>query len=93
MACTGVSRWNRAKTNAKQKAKKFWDQRPFTRAVRGAKYFQTLNDYIWINQLEGRGQKRILARFFVELTNAKIFDRKNPQLLADQRAADFSNPH
>lgn len=60
---------------AKTKLKRFWDHRPFSRAVRGSKYFQTLNDYIWINHLEGHGQKRSLARFFVELTNAKIFDQ------------------
>ena len=75
-----MSNWNPRNFPHRKKLIRFWDQRPFSRAVRGERYFETLNDYIWINELEGRGTRRRIARFFVELVNAKIFDRKKTYL-------------
>lgn len=62
MAVTGVNRWRKA---GELKAKKFWDQRPFTRILNGLKDRIGLKDYIEINQLEGLGRPRTEARELV----------------------------
>jgi hypothetical protein len=46
---------------------KFWDNRPFTRIVKGLRDFLALEDYIRINQLEGVGRKREEAEMIVKL--------------------------
>ncbi len=56
MTISGKSRWQR------ELKEKFWDYRPFTRIVLGFKAFLTLKDYIFINQLEGLGHSRLVAR-------------------------------
>jgi len=48
MTVTGISRWSKIKLD-----KKFWDQRPFSRIIVGAKALATITDYIKINQYEG----------------------------------------
>jgi len=58
MAVTGASRWNKVKT-------KFWDYRPFTRVIVGFNAFLRMKDYIFINQVEGQGYDRPLARIIV----------------------------
>ncbi len=44
----------------------FWNQRPFTTIVAGARYVDRLVDYLQINELEGRGYIRSYARLRVE---------------------------
>jgi REP element-mobilizing transposase RayT len=58
IAVTGTNRW-------KPKKVKFWDYRPFTRIIKSYRASLTLRDYIFINQLEGYGVARIVARNFV----------------------------
>jgi len=55
MSVTGASRW-------KPLAQKFWNYRPFTRIVEGARDFLNVKDYIEVNQLEGLGYRRLEAR-------------------------------
>jgi REP element-mobilizing transposase RayT len=59
MAITGSSRWN-------PKKEKFWDRRPFSRIVKNAKAFLTLKEYIAINELEGLGYMRAVARLLIK---------------------------
>lgn len=60
MAVTGVSRWK------KGDGSKFWDYRPFTRVIDGGMTaFLRVRDYVRINQLEGFGFSRDVARIFV----------------------------
>jgi len=63
MAITGASRWKPLKQEAKDR---FWDYRPFTRVVQSFRAFLNLRDYIWINQLEGRGISRSEAIWIVK---------------------------
>jgi hypothetical protein len=58
---TGVSRW----TNAGAPRLKFWDYRPYTRIVNSFKYFLNLKDYLQINQWEGLGTHRQMARVLI----------------------------
>jgi REP element-mobilizing transposase RayT len=46
--------------------KNFWDRRPFSCIVSGARYVTRLTDYIRINSLEGQGYPRAFARLVVE---------------------------
>jgi len=62
MAATGVSR---SKTLVKLGIKKFWDYRPFTRIVIGLRGWLSMQDYVAINQLEGRGYSRMSAQAHV----------------------------
>lgn len=59
MAVTRRSRWQKNQS-------KFWDQRPFTRLVQGAKAFLRVQDYVEINNLEGHGILRNTARWIVD---------------------------
>lgn len=63
MAVTGASRWKPLK-------EKFWDHRPFTRIVLGLKEYLNMQDYIFINQLEGFGYPRDKARYIVKKSRA-----------------------
>jgi REP element-mobilizing transposase RayT len=67
MAVTGRSRWSKT---PRQK-EKFWDLRPFTRAIVGLRGFFGIEDYVAINRLEGSGVSREVARMIVE-------DRRRP---------------
>lgn len=49
---------------------RFWDYRPFTRIVTGFRDFIGLQDYIAINELEGRGHHRINAEIFMKTVRA-----------------------
>ncbi|MBY0315492.1 MAG: transposase, partial [Bdellovibrionales bacterium] len=60
MAVSGVNRWNKNSSG-----RKFWDYRPFTRVVMGYRDSVRLNDYLQINQLEGFGVQRPIARQMV----------------------------
>lgn len=61
MAISGVSRWNPGC------GEKFWDYRPFTRVVDGGlTAFLRVRDYVRINQLEGFGFTRTVARIIVK---------------------------
>lgn len=61
MAVTGYSKWNKRPAD-----ERFWDYRPFTRIIaNGLRAFLSLNDYIRINQLEGFGFRREVARIIV----------------------------
>jgi REP element-mobilizing transposase RayT len=44
----------------------FWQRRPFSSIVSGSRYVARLVDYIKINDLEGRGYTRALARLIVQ---------------------------
>jgi REP element-mobilizing transposase RayT len=44
----------------------FWERRPFSSIVSNSRYVVRLVDYIKINDLEGRGYTRALARLIVE---------------------------
>ncbi len=77
MAVTGRSRWSKGKISAKGSSsksnsakEKFWDLRPFTRVIIGLRAFFTLRDYVKINQLEGQGVKREVARMMIKDFNA-----------------------
>lgn len=59
MAITGASRWNPL-------TEKFWDHRPFTVIAETVTHELNLTDYIRINQLEGRGVDREIARLMVK---------------------------
>lgn len=60
MAVTGRSRWNRGDGT------RFWDRRPFSRIIDcGFRAVQTISDYLRINQLEGSGFARDVARIIV----------------------------
>lgn len=60
MAVTGASRWRSSSLG------KFWDYRPFTRVVAGYLANNTLTKYIEVNQWEGLGANRFLARQLLE---------------------------
>jgi hypothetical protein len=72
MVVTGTSRWNPLRDLLTDKIKsgrmnpespmRFWDYRPFTRIVFGNVGLLRLRDYLRINQLEGYGYGRTLAR-------------------------------
>ena len=65
IAVTGNSRWN---TRGKSEYEgKFWDYRPFTRVVQSWRGFLRLSDYIRINQWEGTGYPRRVARWILNL--------------------------
>lgn len=55
MAITGMSRWKNLKI-------KFWDLRPYTRVVVGREAWRHLTKYIRLNQLEGMGYARDVAK-------------------------------
>ncbi len=58
MAITGGSRWR-----VPHKGRlKFWDRRPFSRIVQGYRDRLRIEDYLRVNQLEGEGFSRSLAR-------------------------------
>jgi len=73
MAITGASRWNPLK---KVPGDKFWDYRPFTRLVYGAKAFLRVNDYVDVNELEGMGYFRRDAR---EIIAWRAYSRSRPR--------------
>lgn len=60
MAIVGSPRWGGALIEGK-----FWDERPFSRVIRGRRAFLTLQGYVFINQLEGKGVSRSHARTFI----------------------------
>ena len=60
MAISGRSRWN-----PQAWVGKFWDYRPFTRALRSYQEYLNLNDYIQINKWEGRSVARAGAVYFI----------------------------
>ena len=57
MRVTGFSRWKRAPEGFQ-----FWDQRPFSRIVSSWKEFLNLKSYIEVNQWEGMGYSKGVAR-------------------------------
>lgn len=81
MAVTGMSRWTKAqdRIQEKQKKKRFWDLRPFTRIVSSWTGFLKLKDYIAINQLEAVGHTRDSARFYVAWENAAQAEARDRQ--------------
>lgn len=58
MAITGMSRWKKFDIQ-------FWDLRPFTRVVIGREAWSRLTKYIRLNQLEGLGYKRDVAKILM----------------------------
>lgn len=63
LAITGASK---GRPQAKRcKSHRFFDRRPFSRIVRGARALLRLKDYILVNQLEGFGIDRANARLAV----------------------------
>ncbi len=75
MAVTGASKINKFKFEPKDR---FWDQRPFTRVVKGYKAFLNLRDYIEINRLEGFGFQKPQARFFYGWNQLKEVEATSP---------------
>jgi REP element-mobilizing transposase RayT len=63
----------------------FWDQRPFSAVVAGARYVARLIDYVKINELEGHGCPRAYARLTVKKWNQIIAEGMS-QLLAMQKS-------
>ena len=57
MKVTGYSRWKKAPEEFQ-----FWDQRPFSRIISTWKEFLNLKSYIEINQWEGLGYSKNVAR-------------------------------
>lgn len=45
--------------------KKFWDYRPFSRIVETIRQLRRLEDYIYVNDLEGKGISRQAARWII----------------------------
>lgn len=71
MKITGYSRWNPGHKNNPESTG-FWDRRPFTRIIDGGlRAFLNLKDYIRINQLEGFGFQRDVARLIVSEESAE----------------------
>ena len=62
IAVTGASRIRPLKKSAKDR---FWDCRPFSRIVESFKGFLKMRDYVRINQLEGDGYPRDVARIIL----------------------------
>jgi REP element-mobilizing transposase RayT len=60
------SRTHTAVTRAKTPKRNFWDLRPFSSIVSTPRYAHRLDDYVKINNLEGRGYVRAFARLVVE---------------------------
>lgn len=58
MAITGMSRWKKVKI-------KFWDLRPYTRVVLGKQAWVHLTKYIRLNQMEGMGYARDVAKIVI----------------------------
>lgn len=58
MAITGVSRWKKIDL-------KFWDLRPYTRVVVGREAWIRLTKYVRVNQLEGMGYSREVAKIVI----------------------------
>ena len=67
MAVTGANRWNPSRPGSEGRKERFWDYRPFTRVVQSWRGYLKLKDYILINQWEGAGHPRRLARWIVRL--------------------------
>jgi hypothetical protein len=65
MAVTGASRWQGGLGGTRGSKARFFDYRPFTRVVLGRRAFLNLWDYLEINQLEGLGVSRVMARWQV----------------------------
>jgi REP element-mobilizing transposase RayT len=61
MAITKVNRWNKARGPLR-----FWDYRPFTRVIQSLRAYLNLRDYIRINQMEGAGVNRSVARLLIK---------------------------
>lgn len=61
MKVTGVSRWAKKKS-----AKKFWDQRPFTRICTSFAERLNLSHYVKVNFYQSMGYERRQARFLAE---------------------------
>ena len=78
MAVTGASRWNTqwrkqwSKQRNSENKVKFWDYRPFTRVVRSWRGYLKLKDYIRINQWEGAGHPRKMARWILSLDRQSV---------------------
>ena len=54
---------------------RFWDYRPFTRIVFGRSGFLRLRDYVKINEMEGFGIRRDLARMVMGWPDAEALAR------------------
>jgi hypothetical protein len=75
----GYHRFIRAVTSAiataiggAQKAnRKFWDYRPFSRVAETLREFHRLEDYIYVNDLEGKGISRQGARWILTKERAE----------------------
>ena len=63
MAVTGRTRWAKSKFQGK-----FWDYRPFTRAIKSYRDYLNVNDYIQVNKWEGEGKDRTHAVYFIRRT-------------------------
>ena len=74
MAVTKTSRWNPLKAEAKDR---FWDRRPYTRAVKGITGYFKLRDYIEINKLEGFGFQKPQAPFFLAWNQIAAFEKSD----------------
>lgn len=65
---TGFSRWKKRPASEKT----FWDRRPFTRVIAdGRRAFLAVRDYVRINQLEGFGFQREVARIILKETRLR----------------------
>lgn len=79
MAITGLSRWTKESSPARErlKGRRFWDYRPFTRIVNGRRDFVGVNDYVSLNQLEGTGIPRNFGSYALQQIRAwqKVIDK------------------
>ena len=55
----------------KDRRRKFWDQRPFSRVVFGRRAFYRVRDYVDMNELQGMGLDRASASYWI----AREYDR------------------
>ena len=58
----------------KQRKIKFWDYRPFSRVVQSFRAFETVKEYLKINQFEGHGINRVKATLLVKGSRAFFRD-------------------
>jgi REP element-mobilizing transposase RayT len=73
LVITGASR-------VRKFAGRFWDYRPFTRIVYGLSGFLKLRDYVKINQMEGFGIRRSVARMVLGWPDVSRFTTGVPDV-------------
>lgn len=84
------TRWNRANQESPLNPNllKFWDYRHFSRIIAGFKNFVRAKEYLWINQLEGRGVPRDLAEWSIKAKTHRSTPRTRPMQIPSKQNAN-----